>query len=130
MVFETQDQLNESLAEWQRILRVQDWDVDAKIVRRDDLDTGEERRCGSIWQLAKKRHATIKLLDPVDWVGDSGGQDHEITLVHELLHIHTRRILEAGDTDETGQWDRMVNAEEPLVHHLSVALVNLRRSGK
>lgn len=57
----TLEQLHARCAFWQRILRLQDWDIELLIVRQEkligvgDCTTGNSRR------------ATIRLLDPIDF---------------------------------------------------------------
>src|SRR5437899_945618 len=60
---------------------------------------------------------TIKILDHQDWSDDKWFQDMEVTLVHELNHIHTGLFCPTYDTDE----------EEHCVEFLARALVKLKR---
>ncbi len=83
----TQEALEERSAYWQKVLRLQDWNIQAVVVRRRDMELEcVQGECEP--QLSNKR-ATIRLLDPVDYLPDNEWpQDMERTLVHELLHLH------------------------------------------
>lgn len=81
MIFK-EEQLEEACERWQSALRLRDWDVEVRIVR------GLERT-GSVTYDVGLRCAIISLLDPQDYPADAiQEQDHERTLVHELLHLH------------------------------------------
>ncbi|MEW6726892.1 MAG: hypothetical protein AB1327_08035 [Bacillota bacterium] len=118
MIFENADQLAEKCAEWQRILRLQDWDVITKIVRSDDMHSDGQGEC--TWVIERKE-AIIKLLDPVDYSPRSPfEQDHERTLVHELLHLHF-----APFTAKDGTLEDI--AQEQAIQCFAKAFVELKR---
>jgi hypothetical protein len=72
---------------WQRQLRLNDWKVSVTIVRRYDLAPGRAAEC--TYHLESKS-ATINILDASDFhpTADFDDRDHEVCLVHELLHLH------------------------------------------
>ena len=83
----TEDELREKCAEWQRILRLQDWDVIVTVERASNMRVSEVNgECE--WTLQTKQ-ARIRILDPIDYPDNiKWPQDMEQTLVHELLHLH------------------------------------------
>lgn len=69
-----------------------------------------------------KRMATIRILDPVDYPdGLAEPQDMELSLVHELLHIHLFPLF--ADREEEM---RMI-AEEQAIEAISRGLIALNR---
>ena len=85
-------ELRIQLAYWQKALYLQDWTIDFKIVRQWDMpDSGTVACCQ--WYLQRK-DAVIQVLDPQDLAGvgrkfiDGEECDYDISIVHELLHLH------------------------------------------
>lgn len=118
----TQAQLDELLADWQRRLRLRDWNVKVQLRRRHDMSL--EDSCGACrWQLSKKL-ACVELLDPIDYDPGSFGwpQDVEWTLVHELLHLHFAPFAEFGDGP-------LNTAQEQAIDLIAGALVDAKRGG-
>ncbi|MEW6044997.1 MAG: hypothetical protein AB1609_00710 [Bacillota bacterium] len=114
----SQDELTEKCRLWQRRLRLQDWDIVTKIVRADDMHSDGQGEC--MWVIERKE-AIIKLLDPVDYSPRSPfEQDHERTLVHELLHLHFAPFTAKDGTPEDV-------AQEQAIQCLAKALVALAR---
>lgn len=70
------------IPEWQKRLRLQDWEITAVVV--DQTEDG----LASANALPKYKSAKLTLLDPVkidkDWLGN---KDLEVSIVHELLHL-------------------------------------------
>ena len=108
---------------WQAALRLQDWDVKLAIVRQGDLGGGT---LGDCQPSSFKRQARIRLLDSRDLEGqgfwfDGECWDWEITLVHELLHLHLHDVVK--------DWSRPRGvAGERAIDPIAKALVRLRRS--
>jgi hypothetical protein len=118
----TQPQAEALLAEWQRTLRLQDWDVVVRIVRGNGLELrqGLDGHCN--WTLPNKT-AFIRISDPVDY--DPAivfPYDMEEILVHELVHLHFAPIakFDEGSAEDT--------ALEQAVEMLSQALVTAKRA--
>ena len=87
MIYETQEQAQQACREWQERLKLQHWFVKVRICRHDDM--GMDETCGTCRWVLSRAEALLKLLDPIDYPTDGiVEQDHEITVVHELLHIH------------------------------------------
>lgn len=111
-----EDELKSRLAEWQKILRLQDWIIDVSICRERDMRLSDN--CGECeWNLYKKM-AWIRILDPVDYPPDSmKPQDMELTLVHELLHLHLAPLDD----------DKKDIAIEQAIEAISGGLVDVHR---
>lgn len=115
------EQIKEKLPEWQKILRLQDWDVGVKLVRARDMGEGN---LGEVKTNSEHKRAEISLLDPVDH--DPVRQisyDMEETLVHELLHLHFDPFLAKDETSEA-------TAQEQAINAMATALVTLKRNPK
>ena len=101
---------------WQKLLRLEDWEVVVEIVRSFEIG---ENNAAEIDVFASKKYAKLSLLHPDDcdpnW--EPGGT-LEQKIVHELLHISLNSI---GQYDDEAK--RM--AEEQFVHILSFLLVRL-----
>jgi hypothetical protein len=83
----TEPELQELCAEWQKILRLQDWEIHVCIARSRDMPEGMQGCIDMVWP---RKEAHISIIDPVDYPPDSWwAQDMERTLVHELLHLHS-----------------------------------------
>lgn len=115
----TEDQLRGKCAEWQKILRLQDWIITLRITRQRDMNL---KGNAEIEATLPKRMATIRILDPVDYPdGLAEPQDMELSLVHELLHIHLFPLF--ADREEEM---RMI-AEEQAIEAISRGLIALNR---
>lgn len=79
-------ELRENMAYWQRVLRIQDWDVELQLQRHHEIGEGLLGQC---IRNDSSRTAKVLLLDPRDLApaGLPSGRDLEVTLVHELLHV-------------------------------------------
>lgn len=103
----TKEELQERLAHWQKVLRLQDWDVKVVVVRASQMECGGNAG-ENTWQLSTKT-ALIKLCDPVDWPEDTRWeQDMEETLVHELLHLHMALFQPEHDTLEHAMMEQAI----------------------
>lgn len=113
----TQHKIEEVCREWQKRLRLQDWDIEVKIKRYHDLDA--QGRCTVTEEL---KYAEILLRDPVDTPETPcvGHQDIETVLVHELLHIPLWAVAK-----ERSEAERI--AEEQAIVSISKCLVSLGR---
>lgn len=121
MIYETQEQAQQACQEWQKILRLQDWDIVLRIARRDDMGLDDVNGTCT-WTLARNE-AIIKILDPIDYPSDCVfPQDQEVTTVHELLHLHYAPFSDqfAKDTLEYIALERCIDVT-------SKTLVSLKR---
>lgn len=114
---DTEDLLINLCADWQKRLRLQDWNITLKLVTYGDIEAAgccsQDRYKNAVIKIA--RHGGT----PEKWLV---GTDYEETLVHELLHLYTEgfdRKLDENSAEE--------RAMELMVERLSVALVNLKR---
>lgn len=113
-----QKTLEALLAEWQKTLRLQDWDIEIDVARRVDMHRMDvDGQCR--WVLCNKS-AFIRILDPIDHNPSMIAPcDPERTLVHELLHLHFAPFCELGS--ETYQHEQAIEA-------IAEALVTAKRS--
>ena len=121
MIYETQAQIDEALEYWQKVLRLQDWIVDVSIKRQSKMFTEDSQ--GSVHIVIDRKEAHIQLLDPEDYP-NTWPQDHELTLVHELLHLHLEPLRVVANLDRASTWQV---AEEQAICSISSGLVNLIR---
>lgn len=115
----TPEELQSKLEQWQKRLRLSDWDVTVQMVSA--LDMNHTSCWGQVrWDLNEK-FADIKLVTPED-AGKQGGMrsyDVEVTLVHELLHLHFAPLADMDSIDGT--------AQEFAINAIAGALVKLAR---
>lgn len=114
----TQPQIENLLAKWQKILRLQDWHIKVRFVRGHEI-AGYQARA-TIYLNYKQ--AIIKLRDPIDWTDKDFPDDSEVDLVHELIHLHIRTF------DSTKPETPEKVALEQVDELLARALVGLKRS--
>lgn len=120
----TNEQLRACCDEWQRRLRLQDWTVLIRRVRAAEYGEGKCVAGQVEWGLAK-RAAVIKITEPEDYALQCNKdfetvQDMEITVVHELLHLHTAPFTLQQEPYES-------TAEEQAIDAIARALVSLKR---
>jgi hypothetical protein len=114
----THELVVEWVTRWQRRLALEDWKIEAKIVRLNQLPKGTIANIH--WSLPR-RTATIKVLDPIDSTLPKSeiARDAELSVVHELVHLSMAKLpLDSANTD----------LEEEAVKKLSVALLALDRA--
>jgi hypothetical protein len=112
-------QLQEKLSYWQKRLRLQDWLIDARIVRQMDM-MGQDCQGECNYNLLKKM-AVINVLDHCDYQpNEIFPQDMEWCLVHELLHLHFAPLHIENENE----------AEEQAIDLISQALVGTLRECK
>ena len=112
----TQSQLNKLVFKWQKKLRLQDWNIDTSMVNKC-------RGAGSTFLSKRYKEARVSILNPDQWE-DSwlGSRDIEVTLVHELLHLH------AIPFDDFKEGSPKNLALETMIELIAIALVNADRS--
>ncbi len=115
----TEDELRILCAEYQKTLRLQDWRVHIKVGR---LPKGDEDDDATVYYSVENKVATICLCDPTYYPEDSlEPQDMELSLVHDLLHLHLAPLGLSED-------DRHSKDAEIAVESMAEAVVNLRRA--
>ena len=114
----TASDLEYCLREWQKVLRLQDWDIKAELCSAARL----HGKLGSCSVSFSKKAAKILILDRASHdatIDSDWPYDPELTLVHELLHCHS------GFMD--GMTDYVETFEEHMVESIATGLVGLRR---
>ena len=120
----TLSQLRRLCAFWQKILRLQDWNVTVGYVRGGQM-TCPTAVAENGYDLGHKS-SCIKILHPHDnTIGDS---DVENSLVHELLHLHITPAILRGCDGDVSVGDKASDAEESAIVLIAEALVKLRRA--
>lgn len=110
----SQGQVDRWVGVWQRRLHLQDWKVDARMVRSNDL---KPDTLGNLKWNSVTRTATIKVLNPIDYdipIPDIP-EDIEYTVVHELVHLQLSVLPRDGSKE----------LEEIVVNKISDALMEL-----
>lgn len=118
----TEEKLKELCAVYQRILRLQDWHNKVKVARGYDFD---KQNCqGQVRYTLARKEALIYILAHADYEPSHAfPQDMEVTLVHELLHLH---FAEVSDKCEEAVVD-INTALEQGIQSIAEAIVTLRR---
>lgn len=82
----TSEKLASICRKWQKILRLQDWDIFVEICRKRYLPDGAQ---GNVKIDLLKKKAVIAVMDEIDCDPSCAwSYNPEQTLVHELLHLH------------------------------------------
>ena len=120
VIYETKEELLPVLRKWKKILKLNNWEILAEIVREDCMDNRGD--AGEVNYYMETGYAEIKLLDQVDWASKQP-HDMEKDLVHELLHLHFAPFRpEDGESLQFIMWERAVET-------LARILVKERRRG-
>lgn len=124
----TMSMLRDRCEVWQRILRLQDWDVQLEIVRQHVLSDGRLGECalGNNVRKARIRILDSRDIDGQDMMDHDEAWDWELTLVHELLHVHMHDVTPDGH--KAGSPEQIAN--ERAVDAISKSLVMLARGGR
>lgn len=86
IVYKDAESAQKDCIHWQRLLKLSDWQVIVKISRASEFRS--PGRMGEVLYTLSKKSAIIRLLDPNDYSNVDFPQDHVMTLVHELSHLH------------------------------------------
>ncbi|MBM3774239.1 MAG: hypothetical protein FJW37_03665 [Acidobacteria bacterium] len=112
--------MQQKLALWQKRLRLQDWKIQVKVVRKSEL---KPKTLGNVhWDLTTKS-AVIRAMHFDDYARDFTEvlEELEVTIVHELIHLH----LASLPRNEASR-----SAEEQAVNTIVEALISLDRNKK
>jgi hypothetical protein len=83
----TIEEAEQRLRQWQRICRMQDWQISVKIIRSEELDN-PNTTCGQVDMWINSKLAQIAIQDPIDHFEDKHSPyDMESSLAHEFAHI-------------------------------------------
>lgn len=114
------EELAPVVARWAARLKLSDWTLLIDIKRAAAMEL--EGKEATISRLYPNRIAWITLMDPVDYPTDCAlPQDHEVNIVHELLHLYTGYF-------ELPQKGPMHIFEEQMITAVAEALVALDRA--
>jgi len=111
----SQQMIDSWISVWQKRLALDDWKIEAKIVRAHDLP---ENAVANIHWSIPTRKATVKVLAPIDSTLKASEivEDTELSVVHELIHLSLAKLpLDPNHTDQ----------EEETVKRISSALLAL-----
>lgn len=129
MIYQDEAEANEACIKWQSRLRLADWIVKVKIAGHAEITQAlsGEPAMGCVHPVTHRKEALVRLLDPKDWDAENKTfpQDHEVTLVHELLHLYFDMIYYASPLGERSYEYKL--AEEQAVCSLSSSIVALKR---
>lgn len=110
---------------WQKILALQDWNVDVRISRQWEMS--DQTTVAQIEWFLTRKDAILRVVHPTDLPGLSKSfihgeeNDYDISLVHELLHLHFAPLgLDRSDK-------RNEIAEEQAINAISRGIVKLYR---
>ena len=119
----TQKKLEQLVRKWQRILRLQDWEMEVKQVGHNDFL--EDGRCAQLEASANQRAAIIKIIKPDQFrMWNDKKQDIELDIVHEQAHIYFQTIARYARAEEE---EALKVAIENAAEIFSEALVMLDR---
>ena len=116
----TEDMVNGWIRVWQKRLGLEDWKVEAKIVRIWELP--QNAVANIHWSIPAKK-ATVKVLNSVDSTLKKNEivDDTELSVVHELVHLSMAKLpLDPNHTEQ----------EEETVKRISTALLALDKAEK
>ena len=116
----TEDELKKLCSFWQNQLKLNNWRIAIGIERKTAFNNSQST--GEIDYVLPLRQAIIKVLDPLDYPNSPFEQDMEITLVHELLHLHF--ALFEPKSDDSLEFLIM----ESTIEQLANILVEMKRT--
>ena len=81
----TETELNELCKKYQKMLKIQDWDIDVSLVEQRTM----EGRDGTVDWSRSFRRAHVRIPKPDTWSSNffHTKQDMRLSLLHELVHI-------------------------------------------
>ena len=122
MIFANQAELDGCVVKWQKILRLQDWDIRAKIAATT-RELGIDPPDAMVNVNHKRRCATILLNPEPGAHKDIWPVDQEQNVVHELVHIFTEPFWPEDKGEDSCKW----MLAEQCVDSLANALIALDR---
>lgn len=118
------EEIENQLEFWQDILSLRDWQIEVRISRQWNMD--DHLTLAQCTPFLGRKDAIIKVLDPRDLDGlrdrflNSEERDYDVSIVHELLHLHFAPF-------QTEDGSHLDLAEEQAVNAISRGLVRLYR---
>jgi hypothetical protein len=119
----TNGQLARIATDWQRRLRLQDWVVQIGFVNKAEKD-GLKICFASTTFSSGQKAVVIQVAKLIDVLGSIGCHDLEVTVVHELLHLHADPFDHACDEDKA---PAEYEALEAMIELTAIALVEAKR---
>lgn len=116
----SEEMVNSWIRVWQKRLSLEEWKIDAKVVRIWELP--QNAVANIHWSIPTKK-ATVKVLNSVDSTLKKSEvvDDTELSVVHELIHLSMAKLpLDPNHTDQ----------EEETVKRISTALLALEKTEK
>jgi hypothetical protein len=117
--------LQAEVQRWQHRLRLQDWHIDIRLCRVNDMPEGA---VATIEPYLERKDAVISVLTPIDLpllerrFPPGEAADYTLSIVHELLHLH---LLPLSDYEN----DTKRIAEEQAINTISRALTLIHPKG-
>ena len=84
--------VKKQLKYWQQVLRLQDWNIELRIVRQHEL--GDPDALAECEYYLERKDAFIRIVPPIDLDKfdssylEEEARDYDVTIIHELLHLH------------------------------------------
>lgn len=110
---------------WQGVLSLSDWKIDVRLARSWEMvDADSVAQCQFFLE---RKDAIISILHPMDLQGvnerfvDEEASDYDLSLVHELLHLHLATI------PMEDEWQEMM--VEQAINAISRGLIQVFRAG-
>ena len=110
------------VAKWQKILRLQDWQVFVDVKRRRDLPDDYRDCYGFCQPNISSKQAVITIRSEIDHDDQPLPFDIEQVIVHELLHLYT---ADMSVLESPGSFEYI--AMEQMIELLSWAFITLDR---
>ena len=80
----TREEIETVGKEWQTLLGLNEWETVWKLSRKSEMDDVGQ---GQVKYNLCTKQAIVKIMDEIDWDNPDFTQDHEVVIVHELLHL-------------------------------------------
>ena len=126
MEFESDQQLQETLEYWKKILFLQDWTIKGRLVDRPLFDCNEVECVGTNDFQVAGRCSMIRIVKPDDDIRSRIVKYcAELTLVHELLHCKYNWTLKSTDSIEYAYYDTL---EHGLIEQMAKSLIMAKYS--
>ena len=110
------------VAKWQKILRLQDWQVFVEVKRRRDMPEDYKDCYGLCQPNISSKQAVITIRSEFDHDDQPLPYDMEQVIVHELLHLYTADL---SVLETPGSFEYI--AMEQMIELLSWAFITLDR---
>ena len=113
---------------WQGVLRLQDWNIQCDVVRAHEMK-GDRSPVAQCESYIRRKDAMVRVLHPMDlpavspYFLNGEEKDYDLSLVHELLHLHFAPFQAEVDTAAD-------LAQEQAIESISRAITKLYRELK